>query len=58
MLAIGLCCDVAGYNAIVALAGLVGDNIANIVKGIVYDQRRLISSEGVIDRNQHQDKRN
>ena len=41
-LASGLCCDVAIDSTVMAVAGLVHDNFTNIVKRIVYDQRRIV----------------
>jgi len=43
-----LCCNVAGDDAVMAVAGLVRDNITNTVKGIVYDQSRIVDLNIII----------
>jgi hypothetical protein len=37
---------------------LVDDNLADIVKGIMYNQRRIASSQGIVGQEQQQDKKN
>jgi len=44
--AVGVCCDIAGYDTVVAVARLVGDDIADLVERIVNDQGRVAEKIG------------